>query len=108
MPGDGTTARYRLERARWETNEPDCWEVTLDDAHHLRELRHTCTNRKGEKTVFDVTGIRLGEPIPESEFEVPTANVQVREVDNLNPVEVFGHLMQLGGSLLETAKTQRH
>jgi TolA-binding protein len=98
----GARVVYLVQQPRWDTDRPDTWEITVDEGRMVRQVRWTSFEPDGEKMVWTVSGIALGEPVPETAFEVklPDSAV-VHEVEQLSPLEVIGDLFRLVGALAD-------
>jgi outer membrane protein assembly factor BamD (BamD/ComL family) len=108
LSGPKAQVVYRMQTASWRVAEPATFDLVVDGAGMVRELRCTRVNRQGERTACTLSGISVGEQLPDGVFEFkPPAGTPVREVEQVNPMDVLGQLMRLGGSLFEQAKQER-
>jgi TolA-binding protein len=104
---DGTpVAVLRLESARWEAADRGVIEAELDQAGALREA-HISFRREGRLVTWKVGDLSLGAALPEEAFHVAVPpGPEVREVDEMNFMDVFMQLMQFGGRLLQDVQGQ--
>jgi hypothetical protein len=100
-PDGRTTILYRLECAEWNDLRPWAVVVEADAGKRLRSVSLHYRDDGGHKSELTVSGIALGERLPEATFAVNVPpGVQIRETEELSTVQIVGNLFRLFGDLV--------
>lgn len=101
QPGTAGGVVYRLQQPSWAHPHLTDLEVEVEAGGKVQAVRLTTYTDKAEKSVWTVSDISLGGPLPGQTFSPGVqAGVTVREVEEMNPMEVFTGVMRLLGVLM--------
>jgi TolA-binding protein len=97
---------YRLQQPTWEHQKPVEYEIMIDATKAIQKIRLTLYNDKAEKSVWTITDLCIGGPLPDKVLKPElSSDLTVRTVEELNPMEVFSGVMRLFTVFMEAAGT---
>jgi TolA-binding protein len=91
---------FVFESPRWNPKETLTLEVEFDRAGMIRQARCCWPEEDGTLSWITLTDIKIGEILPQEAFDVAIPpDTSVRDVDQVNQFEVFGHAMNMLGAI---------
>jgi hypothetical protein len=95
---------YHLESPSWQSAQPLTVEVVAGPDRGVREIRIAYRKADGRKSVWTISDVVVGEEVPPTALAVAVPKgVDVREADEVNPLQLVSQLLPLAGRLWEAA-----
>jgi hypothetical protein len=96
----GENTAFVFQHARWNAKETLTLELEVDRSGVIRQAKCTWPEEKDTISWITLADIKIGEPLPQEAFEVTIpAGTNIREVDQVNQLEAFGHAMNMLGTV---------